>query len=350
LKKPTLDDIARVANVSISTVSLVLANKGRISDEVRSRVLAVADDLNYFKEPRQTNGRSHDSETVGILYSFDTHWAHAHRLLAPLVVAVDETLKEHGYYMSLVTFTRGMSAQELYDRIAHCRLSGLISVNFANKTLFSRLEKAGVPVVLANNLEYQDLFYTAGVDDFQGTYEAANYLLSLGHRRIAYFDYPTGTFHPLANRRYYGYRAALEEAGVTANDDYRVIVDVHDFDALLKQIDTLLKLPEPPTAFMSDDDNIMMSVWHAAEQLGAKIPEDVSAIANGDTQDYDRVDTPRLTTMRINTAQLGKFAAEMLVNRLNDELEEVQVVKLKEQLVERGSCREVMAVAESVGG
>ena len=96
-----------------------------------------------------------------------------------------------------------------------------------------------------------------------------------------------------------------------------------------------------PTAFMSDDDNLMVNVWHTTASLGLEIPRDISAIANGDTQDYERADTPLLTTMRINTGQLGKFAAEMMVNRIENRLDEIQVVKLKEQLVDRGSCRRI---------
>ncbi|MBT3275689.1 MAG: LacI family DNA-binding transcriptional regulator [Spirochaetales bacterium] len=328
--------------MSIPTVSLVLSGKGRISVEVRDRVMKVAGDLGYFKSQQQNKGREHSNRNIGMLYSFDTNWTQSHGHLAPLVVSIEEVLQENGHFLSIVTFTQKMSAEELFDRILHDNLKAMLSINFADKTLFARLEEIGIPVVLVNNLEYQDLFYTAGVDDFQGTYEAANYLINLGHKNIAYFDYPEGQFHPMANRRFHAYRAALEEAGNVPTDNSRVRVDVNDQDSLLKSITALQSMNPRPTAFMSDDDNIMMAVLHAAKSLGIRIPEDVSAIAHGDTQDYNRVDTPPLTTMRINMPQLGKLAAEMLINRLNHRLEETQVVKLKEQMVDRGSCRSIV--------
>ena len=328
-------------------MSLALSRQGRISDEVRARVNSIADDLGYYRARKATRHGRLDSARVAILYSFDTHWAHSHRLLASIALAIDEVLYERGWYPSVVTFTRDMSAQDLFDRIAHARPAGLISVNFSNRTLFLRLEKSGVPVVLANNLEFQDIFCTVGVDDFQGTNEAAHYLLGLGHRRIAYFDYPQGTFHPMANRRFFGYKAAIEQAGVEFDETFRVEVDVHDLQRLVSSISELLSRPDPPTAFMSDDDNLMSSVWHAAETLGVRIPQDISAISHGDTLDYDRIDTPSLTTMRLSARQIGTFAAEMLVRRLKHELEEVQVVKLKEQMVDRGSCRRVASPGDA---
>ena len=341
IKSPKLKDIADIADVSIPTVSLVLSGKGRISAEVRDKVMKVAGDLGYFKSQQKNSGKQHSNRNIGMLYSFDAHWSHSHRHLAPLVVSIEENLQANGHFLSLVTFTRKMSADELFDRILHDNLKAMLSVNFADRALFTRLEEIGIPVVLVNNLEFQDLFYTAGVDDFQGTYEAAKYLIHLGHKNIIYFDYPEGTFHPMANRRYYGYRAALEESGFAPEDSYRLMVDVNDQDSLRERMAALLSTNPRPTAFMSDDDNIMMAVLHAAKLLGIEVPEDVSAIAHGDTQDYDRADTPPLTTMRINTAQLGKLAAEMLINRLNHQLDEIQVVKLKEQLVDRGSCRSI---------
>ena len=327
--------------MSIATVSLVLSGKGRISTEVKDKILEVASDLGYFKSQQKIKENQHSNRNIGMLYSFDTHWSHVHTFLGPLVMAIEEILNDNGHYLSPITFSRRMSADELFERILHDNLKGMISVNFANKILFTRLENIGIPVVLANNLEFQDQFFTAGVDDFQGTYEAAKYLIDLGHTEIVYFDYPEGTFHPMANRRYLGFRTALEEVGITLRDDYRVKVDVNDQDTLTKTVESLLATNPRPTAFISDDDNIMMSVLHAARMLEIRIPEDVSAIAHGDIQDYDRAHTPRLTTMRINTAQLGKLAAEMMINRLNHQLEETQVVKLKEQLVDRGSCRKL---------
>ena len=342
LQMCTLSDIARAADVSVTTVSLVLSNTGRISSEVRNRVLSVAADLGYFHEKEKLN-QTRSDRTVGLLYSFDTNWSDSHRLLSPLVVAIEETLSEQGIYMTVITFARTMETEAILKRITHARPTGVISVNFADEDIFTHLENTAVPVVLANNLEFQDLFYTAGVDDFQGTYDATRHLLNLGHRNIAYFDYPDGTFHPMANRRYYGYWAALEESGVPVRDEFRIRVDVHDRASLECCVSALLGGPEKPTAFVSDDDNLMASVWHVAADLGIRIPDDVSVIANGDTQDYDRADTPPMTTMRINTGQLGKLAAEMMIKRLNNQLDEIQVVKLKEQLIDRGSCRAIEA-------
>ena len=338
LRKPKMRDISSQAGVSIATVSLALSGKGRISPEVRQKVIQVAGDLGYFESQQMSDRNQLSNKNIGMLYSFDTNWSHVHQFFAPLVTTVEEIFRKNGHYLSLITFTQTTTTDDLFDRILHDNIRALISVNYANKELFTRLEEIGIPVVLANNLEYQDLFYSAGVDDFQGTYEATKYLLNLGHKQIAYFDYPDGTFHPMANRRFYAFRAALEESGIEKRESDRVIIDVNNQDALIEDIRSLLDSDPPPTAFVSDDDNLMMNVLHAAGKLGLRIPEDISAIAHGDIQDYERAHTPRLTTMRINTAQLGKLAAEMLIDRLNHRLDEIQVVKLKEQLVDRGSC------------
>ena len=96
MKRPTLKDIARIAEVSIPTVSLVLSGKGRISAEVRDRVMKAAGDLGYFKSQHKIKVNQHSNRNVGMLCRFEGNFSYVQPFLKPMVVAVDEGLKMNG--------------------------------------------------------------------------------------------------------------------------------------------------------------------------------------------------------------------------------------------------------------
>ena len=93
-----------------------------------------------------------------------------------------------------------------------------------------------------------------------------------------------------------------------------------------------------PTAIFAHDDYIGMLALGVLARLGLRVPEDVSLIAPGDVLDYSRWYVPQITTMRINTTSLGKLACNLFFDRLRNNIEDIHVLKLKQQLVRRGTC------------
>ena len=333
-----MKDIAEIAEVSVPTVSLVLSGKGRISSDVRDRVMKVASELGYFHNQNRFDDKQHSNRNIGMLYSFDMEWSHVHTFLGPMITTIEDILRSCGHYLSLIALTKAMPTEEILNRILRDNLKAVFSVHFADETLFNKLEQLGIPVIIVNNLEYQDVFQTAGVDNFQGSYEAVKYLQKMGHKKIAYCDYPRADLPTIVKMRYLGYQAAMSETGTENIQDLHIRVGIDDNINLEKQLKKLLQPDDRPSALFIHDDYQGRNVLHILDKWGMKVPEDLSIIAHGDTQDYDKIYTPMINTMKINTGQLGKLAAELLIERLKSHDSEIQVVKLKEVLVDRGSC------------
>jgi DNA-binding LacI/PurR family transcriptional regulator len=192
------------------------------------------------------------------------------------------------------------------------------------------------------NNNYQDSYFSICVDDFQGAYEGARHLLTLGHRRIDFVDSYRKDLPILSSDRYYGYRKALEEAGVQFRNDHRINCSTEFTEKELEQsFSQSLSGPDSPTALFCLDDEIAFRVWNALTRIGYTVPDNISILAPGDVLDYSKPYIPPITTMQIDMRYVGRLAVDMLSNRLKNEIGSVHVLKVKQQLVERGSCRAV---------
>ena len=141
--------------------------------------------------------------------------------------------------------------------------------------------------------------------------------------------------------RFVGFRKALEENRLAFPPDQRVTVPFMDQKKLIKKLDMLFSRPERPTAVFAHDDYLGLFVIRALEELGLRVPRDVSLIAPGDVLDYSLPGIPQITTMRINTSLLGGTAANVMLERFRNHHEDVHVLKVKEQLMKRESCRSI---------
>ena len=112
-----------------------------------------------------------------------------------------------------------------------------------------------------------------------------------------------------------------------------------DAKRLKKRLEALFARAERPTAIFAHDDYLGLFVIAALRELGLEVPADVSLVAPGDVLDYSLPLMPQITTMRIDTSLLGKIAADLMLDRMKSADTGVHVLKVKEQLVQRASCR-----------
>jgi len=201
-------------------------------------------------------------------------------------------------------------------------------------------------VVLVMNGNFQDTFYSVCVDDYQGAYEGTLHLVKLGHRKIAYVEAERPDLPMLLNDRFIGYRKAMEEYGLEMPEEFIIRFELSDREELERKIAAAFKKPDRPTAIFCLDDEIALRVYFILENLGFTIPKDVSLIAPGDVLDYEQHYYPQITTMKINTTYMGEIVALMVQNRINHNPEDIHVLKIKQQLVRRGTCRELKQLQE----
>jgi LacI family transcriptional regulator len=334
--KPTLQEIARITGVSASTVSLVLSNKGNISDEVQTKVRTVASNLGYRKDP-PANGVK--VKKIAVLFHFDHHLAHTWNMLRQVTLELQSNLQKNNYLTLLIPITYDMSDEEILRKVFFSGAIAVFSMHFGRESLFSQLEEAAIPVVVIINSQFQSKFHTVCADNFQGSCEAAGLLVEMGHRNIIYAEFNLYQLPATLSDRFLGFYKAMQEAGIDFPETKRLHLDIDDPADIKQRLGEAFSGSDPPTAIFFIDDYLAARCAAILEELDISFPRDISIIAAGEVLDYNEPYIPRITTMRTSPEQLGKFSAEMCINILTNTQETNNVLKIKQQLIDRGSCR-----------
>ena len=337
-----LADVAARVGVSLATASMALTGKGRISAEVREQVLAAARAVGYRR--RGLPAGPERVHNVCILHHQDKDFEW--NFIRPILFNLEDMLLEHDLLPILLPVRVGADAERVFQRVLAAGAGAVFSIHFHDESLFERLEKRGVRVVIVNNTNLQSRFHSVCVDDFQGAYEGCLHLLKLGHRGILYVEYERPELPAVVADRFIGFRKALEEHGVPFPAGRRVTLRTINRRELASRLRAAFAPASSsgsprgtrPTAIFAHDDYLASYVYDCLRELGLQVPEEVSLIAPGDVLDYAEPCTPPITTMRINTASLGILAGRLLLDLLKGQIHDVHVLKLKQQLVRRGTC------------
>jgi len=339
VSKPKLKDVADHARVSLTTASMALSNTGRLSSETRERVLSAARAIGYQR--RNEDRQQKKIKIVGILLYIDAEWTFVFHFIRPIIQEFERTVAPAGYNTILIPISRLETVAEIYEKILEAGCSAVVSLHYGNWELTDKLERRGIPSILVMNGNFQDRCYSVCVDDFQGAYEGTLHLIKHGHRIIGYIDTERLDLPQLLVDRFIGFKKALDEYGIDFSDDMRLRYTIGRIGELSRSLEALLSRDPSITAFFVLDDDLAARVIIALQRIHRRVPEDISIIAPGDVLDYSLPHIPQITTMRIDTAYMGKITGQMMLNRITHNPQDIHVLKVKQQLVKRGSCRTV---------
>ena len=339
--KTRLDDVARKAGVSLTTASLALSDQGRISSETREKVLEAALSLGYTQKKKRVSSPEIGTRDIAVLIDMDPEWSVILVLIRPIIYEFERTIRQAGFNTVLVPISRADSTSVILDKIRCSGAVGVATINFASPELILQLETAGIPVVIVMNSTYQDRFYTVCVDDFEGAYEGASYLVKSGHKRLGYVDCVRPGLPVLPIDRFFGFKKAIEEYRLDFDDSMRRLLPLEDEGEALASVESLVAANPDMTAIFALDDDVAVRVVEMLRRLGLSVPQRISVLSPGDMLDYSLCYVPQITTMRIDTTYMGRIAAQMMHNRIAHNPEEIHVLKVKQQLVRRGSVREM---------
>ena len=338
--KPKLKDVADASGVSIATASMVLSGKGKISRDVAQRVKETAQSLGYSRRTRKSGtDRLHAFKYVAILHYETT--AYLWNFSQPFITYLEELLIEKGYYPLIIHMFPQLDVKDMLQEILASGAGAVFAVHFVNEELFDDLEKAGIPVIILNNSNFQKQYFSVLVDDIQGAYEGTSYLIELGHRNIAYAEYKRPTLPAVVIDRYFGFRKAMEEHGLSFDERNKISVELEDHARLYARVSEIFCREDRPTAIFAHDDYFAAFVMEALKTVGLFVPKDISIIAPGNVLDYNEPFLPKISTMQIDRKLMVKLGWELLVSRLKNPHGSVQVLKTKLPLVDRGSCRRI---------
>ena len=315
-RRTTIAHIAERAGVSIGTVSNVFNGKGRFAEETRERVLQAALDLNFAPNALIRSLQSGKTNTIGIFsWAITTNTTRDISML--LLRGALEGIAATGYdtlFYSRHPHMDEVSVAMFLDR----RVDGLILCpgGLSDEGLQS-LANCGLPTVALYQTPVPDGIGAVTIDNVAGIGAAMDYLVGLGHRRIAFYA-PTNTFDFCERLR--GYRESLERHGLPFDPALRCEVRRNYQQMTDKALAELLELPEPPTAIVTGDDCSALAFVESLRERGLRTPEDMSLIGFDDAPDASS--PPGLSTVRQPAEEVGRIAAEFVSRLLNGELPE----------------------------
>ncbi|SFB84276.1 LacI family transcriptional regulator [Bosea sp. CRIB-10] len=333
-RSATLQSIAEAAGVHRSTAARALdpAQAHRISQEVVEKVRAEALRQGYRRDAIAASLRTGRSRLVGVVLP-DL----ANPVFAPILDGVGAALAEQGYSMLVADGGAGGARQVvIVEELIARRVDGLLlaTARRSDPVLTVCLE-AGVPTVLVNRAEDQPRAATVVSDDICGMRFAVEHLAGLGHRRIGHLAGPEGLSTGILRRR--GFELAMQAAGL----DPSAIAVARAYSRVEGQAATAALLDAAPglTAIAASNDLLALGAYLELKRRGLSCPGDLSIVGHNDMPLVDMVDPP-LTTVRIAHVEMGRAAAQRLLERLADPDAETSVTLMPAELIVRGSTRE----------
>ncbi len=334
--KITLRNVATQAGVSLTTASFALSGKGGISPVVQRKVQRIAKELGYIS--RKRNAKK-SMAPCAVLMDTGPQWAHAWNFLTPILNSLEDELRQADLYSILLPITQ--LEKTLARRLEAMRCHAVFSLHYFNRALFEQLETMDIPVVMINNDEGARQFSTVCSDDFQGAYDGTCHLINHGHRDILFMDYERPSMQGLLTDRFVGFKKALDEADVDFSAKQKLMARLHSPDSIREKLAPFLDRPRKFSAIFAHDDYLAAQIMHVLNEHNLSVPDDVSIIAPGDVLDYSDSSSHRITTMKVDTASMGQFAARLMVNKLSDPQSPHQILKVSQSLIDRNSCATV---------
>jgi DNA-binding LacI/PurR family transcriptional regulator len=328
----TIVDVAKMAGVSVSTVSRILNNKPDVSPSTRDRVLGIIQELGYRPHVQAQSLAGGRSRTIAL--SFPARHAGFTQLELDFFVGAAQAAGERDYFFNLMTIP--MTHDDLLNVYRNAYADGIILMRICIQDWrVEMLRDYGYPFVMIgrcannNDLSYIDL-------DFEGAVPMAfNYLVDLGHREIGFLTFPPGEREQglgPAIRSLEGYRESLQiqglksdylEANLTVQDMYQATLDLLDEHPQM-------------TAIVTVHGATASGIVRALHHIGRRVPEDFSVVPIA-TDKIAQLLTPPMTSISFPTAEMGYEAARMLIDTVQGKMGEPEQILLRPELILRES-------------
>ena len=327
----TLEEVARVAGVSITTASRVLTqNTHPVRAATRQRVLKAAAKLQYKPNLLARGMRTERTHTIGII---------ADDLLSPftppIIRGIQDCLKEIDYLGLIVNSDWDPDIErEAISTLLSRAVEGIIFVESGRLAPTQELVKSQKPYMFVHRLFGAPVQNSVVPDDYGGTRLVLEHLLALGHRRIGHIAGPQG-WHS-AQRRTDSYLDTLSQHGLEI-DPALIIESDWEFEGGAVAMQQLLHVSPRPTAVFAANDMMALGAIETLRGTGLRVPEDI-ALTGYDNREISRSLAPRLTTVSLPTYQMGVTAAKLLWQKIQGTAHDVDEVQICGRLYIRESC------------
>ncbi len=335
----TIKDIANAVGVSCTTVSNVIHGRaGRVSAETIARINDAIDRLGYVPNMSARSLVSSSSRVIGMISHLTSNTKETiveDPFHSAFIGSIEKTLRENGYYLMLRAVE---TSSDLSAFLRNWNVDGLFFTGVFEDEFYHTLRELDIPIVLIDSYVPCSNICNVGLEDYQGGYTAAQYLIRQGHRHIA-FASPTIKTRGVVSERFQGYRDALAEASLAFRPE---LVFEQEFDTETTiSLGRRLAQRNDITAVFATADILAAGIMAGIQQSGKSVPEDISVIGFDDIN-LCRLTSPTLTTIHQDAPLKGKLAVNFLIDMLDKNPLPQREVILPIQLVERNSVKKIV--------
>jgi DNA-binding LacI/PurR family transcriptional regulator len=334
----TLKDIAEKAGVSTSTVSRVFNKntQSMVNDETAETVMHWANKLGYtvYKE-------SSDLEKlkIGCILSEVTSKFN-HPYFLTIIEKIEQEIKDRGHKLAFLEIEEDIKKEGTIDELLNQELDGVISISdHLSYELYNKINKRTKNIVFIGNRFNKYIKDAVNVNREEAAYKAVKYLINNGHKKIAFIG---GDIYPVAmekTHRYLGYAAAMQEAGLEIDKE---LIEKGDWsvESGCGAIKKIFERAAPSAAFISSDQ-MAIGALKTLHYLGIKIPADFS-IVSYDNLKMARFTNPPLTTVNVPKKDLALMAVNILLMRINNNMNSPCIVTLPTKIIKRESVAKLV--------
>ncbi len=308
----TIKDIAKLANVSHTTVSRALNDSPQIKEETKEKIKEIAKKLNYVPNYNAKSLVLNKSYNIGLFFS-TIFKGTSPSFFYETVRGVNSAIKKN--YNLII---RGIDEYKDYSSIEKNRFDGIIltSQSESDNEFMYYVMRKGIPLVVLNREVNEKSVVNILSEEKTGAYNAVKYLIENGHRDIAIIEGKEG-FKSTVDRKD-GFLKALIESKILINNDY-IVSGEYDIESGYSAMNKLLKLKKKPTAVFCSNDDMAVGAIKAIYEKGLKVPDDISVVGFDDSE-FCRYIIPALTTVRKPIKDVSQKGAEILMSMIeNDE-------------------------------
>jgi LacI family transcriptional regulator len=331
-KNANIRDVARVANVSVATVSRILNNKPDVSGETRKKVLEVIDELGYARSTQWKQITSGKTRVITLHYPYKL--AISNQVSLHFITGVTTACEEHGYALHLVT--QSLDENSLLDFYRTNQSDGVILMEIRmDDWRVKLLRQHNLPFVMIGRCENNDGMNFVDFDFESAMTVAVDHLIDLGHQNIAFVSIMMDS-----EQNHYG-------PSVRALEGYKKVCARHNTPRLyceaengfenvkLATLNLMRRHPEI-TAIFTIFDTAVAGISSAIQALGLSIPDDISFVGLGDEQGTE-LTSPSFTVLHFPASSMGYDAAKIMINELEQGTQTAKQILVDPKLVIRSS-------------
>lgn len=332
----TIYDIAKHCGVSSSTVSKVINNYESIPLKTKEKVFAAMKELNFVPNVGAVSLSKGRSFNVGILAYFGAKISpFKHHLFTDILDAFQEEMNRRNYDLLFISRNVMGKDETFYKNCISRRVDGVLILGDTKEKELAEVISSSLPSIAFDYLGEETSSVTSDGDT---TYKLVDYLIKLGHKKIAYIS--GDIENDITQVRFDEYKRCLKDHHIEYKKEYYKEARYFDTSSIDIIIDELFSLKERPTALMMPDDYSAIKVIKLLDKKGIKCPNDIS-VTGFDGLEIASMITPSITTMKQDTEEIGKALAKKLINLMKYKEEKKEIIKIDATLVVGESTRKI---------